>query len=142
MKNISNLKDAEIVSFKTVEDKRGNLIEVNFDRDLHFPVERIFFVYDVPSTDIRGKHAHLKCHQLLVCISGSVLVLADDGSQKKEFHLSKPYQGLYLPPMIWAEQYKYSNDAVLMVYASHAYDEGDYIRNYDEYLARIKHERK
>lgn len=142
MNNISNLKDAGIVSFKTVEDKRGNLIEVNFDRDLHFPVERIFFIYDVPSNDIRGKHAHLKCHQLLVCISGSVLVLADDGSQKKEFHLSKPSQGLYLPPMIWGEQYKYSNDAVLMVYASHAYDESDYIRNYDEYLARIKHERK
>lgn len=142
MKNISNLKDAKIVNFKTVEDKRGNLIEVNFDRDLHFPVERIFFIYDVPSTDIRGKHAHLECHQLLVCISGSVLVVADDGSQKKDFYLSKPYQGLYLPPMIWGEQYKYSDDAVLMVYASHAYDEGDYIRNYDEYLASIKREKK
>jgi dTDP-4-dehydrorhamnose 3,5-epimerase-like enzyme len=142
MKNISNLKDAKIVNFKVVEDKRGNLIEVNFDRDLHFPVERIFFIRDVPSTDIRGQHAHLECHQLLVCISGSVLVVADDGNKKKEFHLSKPHQGLYLPPMIWGEQYKYSIDAVLMVYASHAYDEGDYIRNYDEYLASIRYEKK
>ena len=91
MKNISNLKDTKIVNFKTVEDKRGNLIEVNFDRDLHFPVKRIFFIYDVPSTDIRGKqYAHLECHQLLVCISGSVVVVANDGSQKKSFTYQNP----------------------------------------------------
>jgi hypothetical protein len=37
--------------------------------------------------------------------------------------------------MVWGSQYNYSSDAVLLVFASHEYDAGDYIRDYDDYLA-------
>jgi dTDP-4-dehydrorhamnose 3,5-epimerase-like enzyme len=91
-------------------------------------------VFDVPSKEVRGEHAHKECHQFLVCIKGSCHVVADDGKQRQEFILDKPNKGIYLPPLVWGIQYKYSKDAVLMVFASEHYDTNDYIRNYSEFL--------
>ena len=78
------------------------------------------------------------CQQFLVCIKGSCHVVADDGGQRQEFILDKPNKGIYLPPMTWGIQYKYSSDAVLMVFASDHYDADDYIRNYSDFMAMVK----
>lgn len=118
-------------------DLRGSLSVGEFERDLPFPPLRYFLVFDVPSRETRGEHAHRACHQFLVCVHGSVRVLADDGHQRREFLLDSPETGLHLPPMTWGTQYRYSPDAVLLVFASHAYDAGDYIRHYDEFLAEV-----
>ena len=68
-------------------------------------------------------------------MKGSCAVVADDGTHRDEYLLNRPNIGLYIPPMIWAAQYKYSPDAVLLVLASAPYDPDDYIRDYNEYLA-------
>jgi len=57
---------------------------------------------------------------------------------RTEVLLDSPDKGIYLPPMVWGVQYKYSDDAMLLVFASHHYDAADYIRNYSEFLEAVK----
>ncbi len=121
-------------SIPTIEDLRGNLSAAEFDKHVPFDVNRYFLVFDVPSAETRGEHAHKECHQFLVCVSGSVAVVADDGNNREEFLLQNPGQAVYLPPMVWGIQYRYSSDAVLLVLASHNYDSDDYIRDYESFL--------
>lgn len=116
-----------------VVDIRGSLTVGEFDRSIPFAVKRYFMVFDVPSKETRGEHAHRVCHQFLICVRGSCAVVADDGIHRQEFLLDRPDVGVHLPPMVWGIQYKYSTDAVLLVYASHYYDSADYIRNYTEF---------
>lgn len=116
-----------------VVDIRGSLTVGEFGRSIPFEVKRYFMVFDVPSMETRGEHAHRQCHQFLICVRGSCAVVADDGSQRQEFFLDRPDVGVHLPPMVWGIQYKYSADAVLLVYASHYYDGADYVRNYAEF---------
>jgi len=123
---------------KLVGDIRGDLSVGNFGSDIPFNPHRYFLVFNVPSTKTRGEHAHHRCKQFLVCIKGSCSVLVDDGSIRKEVLLNKPDLGLYLPPLIWGVQYKYSKDAVLLVFASEAYDTTDYIREYSEFIKLVK----
>ena len=92
-------------------------------------------MFGVPSQETRGEHAHRRCHQFLICVHGSVRVLADNGSVREEFTLNSPSTGLHLPPMIWGTQYRYSADAVLLVFASERYDSDEYIRDYGEFLS-------
>ncbi|MBB3800295.1 acetyltransferase-like isoleucine patch superfamily enzyme/dTDP-4-dehydrorhamnose 3,5-epimerase-like enzyme [Xanthomonas arboricola] len=111
-------------------DMRGSLSVGDFDSFLPFKARRYFLVYGVPTQETRGEHAHKRCHQFLVCVSGSVKVLADDGKRRIDVELNSPNQGIHLPPMIWGTQYKYSKDAVLLVFASEPYDTDEYIRDY------------
>lgn len=121
-----------------IEDMRGSLSVGEFERSVPFLPKRYFLVFDVPSREIRGEHAHRQCHQFLICVRGSCSVVADDGKNRQEFLLDRPNLGLYLPAMTWGTQYKYSEDAVLLVFASEYYDAADYIRNHDEFLALVK----
>jgi len=114
-------------------DMRGSLVAAEF-ADLPFQPRRTFVVYGVPSKEVRGEHAHRECEQFLICLNGSVTVLADDGVERREFVLDDPSVGIHLKPMTWGTQYKYSPGAVLMVFASHEYDDADYIRDYDEFI--------
>ncbi|MES2785419.1 MAG: WxcM-like domain-containing protein [Pseudomonadota bacterium] len=121
-----------------VPDIRGSLTVGEFGRSIPFAVKRYFIVFDVPSAETRGEHAHRECHQFLICVRGSCSVVADDGNNREEFQLDRPDVGLHLSPMVWGIQYNYSADAALLVFASHAYDSEDYIRSYSEFLARVK----
>lgn len=123
--------------FPLITDNRGNLTVGEFDRDIPFRVKRYFIVFDVPSLETRGEHAHRECHQFLICINGSCSVVADDGIHRQEFLLNQPDVGLYIPPKVWGIQYKYSQNAKLIVFASHHYDSNDYIRNYSEFLQLV-----
>lgn len=118
-------------------DLRGSLTAGEFLSDVPFQPMRYFLVFDVPGKDVRGEHAHRQCQQFLICARGSVSVVVDDGRRSEEIVLDQPDRGLYVPPMIWAVQYKYSADAVLLVFASHAYDPSDYIRDYEDFQATV-----
>jgi len=115
-------------------DIRGALSVGEFSKDLPFLPKRYFLVFDVPTQETRGEHAHRICHQFLICVRGSVRVLADDGTTRQEFTLDSPSLGIHLPPMTWGTQYKYSHDAMLLVFASEEYDHNEYIRDYDEFI--------
>ena len=121
------------------EDLRGRLAAGEFGPEIPFVPKRYFMVFDVPGKEVRGEHAHRQCQQFLVCIRGSVSVVVDDGRASEEIELSEPNVGVLVPAMVWAVQYKYSSDAVLLVFASEHYDAKDYIRDYEEFKA-IAHE--
>jgi UDP-2-acetamido-3-amino-2,3-dideoxy-glucuronate N-acetyltransferase len=121
--------------FAEFSDLRGRLTAGEFPADaIPFAPQRWFLVYDVPSREIRGEHAHRVCHQFLLCVSGQVTVAVDDGQNRGEVLLDDPTLGIYIPPLVWGSQYRYDADAVLLVLASHPYDPDDYIREYDRFL--------
>lgn len=120
-----------------ISDVRGNLTVCEFNKNIPFDIKRAFIVYQVPLIEIRGEHAHKTCHQFLMCLRGSMIILADDGVEKKEFKLNTPDVGLYLQPMVWSAQYNYSPDALLLVFASEHYDPNDYIREYSKFIKII-----
>ena len=130
----SRVPGATLVRLTRADDLRGSLVAANFDDDLPFVPRRFFTVFGVPSTDVRGAHAHRRCQQLLVCVQGSVTAVVDNGEVRQEFLLDRPDVGLHMEPMIWGTQYRYSADAVLLVLASHAYDAADYIRDHETFL--------
>ena len=134
---VSRVRGVDVVRMTRADDLRGSLVAANFGSDLPFVPRRFFTVFGVPSTDVRGAHAHRVCHQLLVCVQGSVNAVVDDGRQRQEFVLDRPETGLHMAPMIWGTQYRYTADAVLLVLASHAYDPDDYIRDHDQFLAEV-----
>jgi len=131
----STVRGVTLHELPLIQDMRGNLSVGEFERSIPFQAKRYFLVFDVPSREIRGEHAHRTCHQFLICIKGSCTVVADDGTQRREYLLDRSNLGIYLPAMVWGIQYKYSSDAVLLVFASEYYDAGDYIRDYSEFLS-------
>ena len=133
----SGAGDATLHELPHIEDMRGSLSVGEFERTVPFQPKRYFLVFDVPSREIRGEHAHRTCQQFLICIKGSCTVVADDGKQRREFLLDRPNLGIYLPAMVWGIQYKYSSDAVLLVFASEYYDSSDYIRDYSEFMLLV-----
>lgn len=120
------------VPVTVASDLRGRLSAMEFG-ELPFAPARVFTVSQVPSTHVRGEHAHRQCHQLLLCLSGSVDCLVDNGETRFSVHLTPDRPGLHIPPMHWGTQYNYSPDAVLLVLASRPYEDSDYIRDYDEF---------
>lgn len=134
---LTSVNGVTLYEFPYIKDMRGSLSVGEFERTVPFTPKRYFLVFDVPNREIRGEHAHHTCHQFIICIKGSCSAVADDGNNRQEFLLDKPSIGLYMPPMTWGTQYKYSSDAVLLVFASEYYDSTDYIRDYGEFMGLI-----
>jgi UDP-2-acetamido-3-amino-2,3-dideoxy-glucuronate N-acetyltransferase len=135
------VKGVTLHELPLIKDIRGNLSAGEFSKNVPFIPYRYFMVMDVPTGKVRGEHAHKKCQQFLICIKGSCSVVVDDGVIREEILLDRVNKGLYLPPMVWGVQYKYSSDAVLLVFASDYYDPADYIRDYDEFQRVVNAEK-
>ncbi|WP_245655888.1 sugar 3,4-ketoisomerase [Microtetraspora fusca] len=131
---------ASLHELRVTKDLRGELSVGEFERELPFVPKRYFLVFNVPSREVRGEHAHRRCEQFLICVRGSCGVLLDDGRNRREVTLDRPSRGVYMPAMIWGTQYRYSPDAVLLVFASDYYDPDDYIRSYDEFQRIVSRE--
>jgi UDP-2-acetamido-3-amino-2,3-dideoxy-glucuronate N-acetyltransferase len=122
--------------FPEFSDFRGSLTSGEFPTELlPFVPRRWFIVYGAPSRELRGGHAHRECHQFLICVAGSLTVAVDDGLSRAEALLDRPTLGIHIPPVVWGSQFRYEPDSVLLVLASHPYSAGDYIREYEEFLA-------
>ena len=132
------VKGADLVSLPTFRDMRGSLSVSELGQALPFAPDRIFYVWGVPNSRVRGEHAHRTCSEFLVCVVGSCRVLADDGTNRGEVVLDGPTVGLYIAPMVWTVQYQHTTDTILVVAASHGYDPDDYVRDYDEWLAELE----
>lgn len=122
-------------AFQQHGDDRGMLVALEQYADIPFEIKRVYYMYDTKKGVCRGFHAHKSLEQILVCIHGSCKVLLDNGTEKKTVSLERPYEGLYVANNMWREMYDFSADAVLLVLASEAYREEDYIRDYEEFLA-------
>ena len=125
----------KLITLPKISDPRGNLTFIEGGNHIPFDIQRVYYLYDVPGGSDRGAHAHKELHQLIVAMSGSFDVVLDDGREKKRFYLNRSYSGLYVCPMMWRDLDNFSSGSVCMVLASNKFNEDDYYRDYDEYLA-------
>jgi hypothetical protein len=126
--------ECELIWLPKVGDRNGHITAVNNSEEIPFDVKRVFYLYDIPGGESRGAHAHKQCHQFLVAASGAYEVLLDDAKIKRQILLNRPDLGLHIPPGIWASEINFSSGSICLVLASHLYDEGDYIRNYRDFI--------
>jgi acetyltransferase-like isoleucine patch superfamily enzyme/dTDP-4-dehydrorhamnose 3,5-epimerase-like enzyme len=134
-----SVQGAALYHLPRVKDLRGALTFGEIDAHLPFRPERFFVVYDVPSREVRGEHAHKALHEFLICLRGSCSVALDDGRNHEEVLLDSPTIGLHVPPKLWRVHYKYSPDAILLSLCSDKYDAEDYVRDYDQFKSFIDH---
>lgn len=132
-----SIDDCQIIDLPRISDPRGSLTFIEGRRHIGFPIERVYYLYDVPGGATRGGHAHKELHQLVIAASGSFDVLLDDGSRRKKVTLNRSYQGLLITNMIWRELENFSGGGVCLVLASMEFLESDYFRNYEEFVAAV-----
>lgn len=126
------------IDLPQIHDPRGDLTFVEGRNHIPFHISRVYYLYNVPVDSERGGHAHKDLEQVVFALSGSFRMKIDDGRGQRDYWLRDPRKGLYISRMIWREMDSFSQGAVCMVLASHPYDEADYYRNYDEFLAELK----
>ncbi len=130
--------DIQKFSFQPHGDARGQLVAAEVGKEIPFEVRRVYYIYDTLADVRRGFHAHKNLEQILICVHGSCVIHLDNGTDTAEVLLDKPYEGLYISNDMWREMYDFSEGAVLLVLASEHYDEADYIRSYDDFIAMIR----
>ena len=134
----NNRPQPRVVELGKIHDPRGNLTVIESAGEaLPFDIKRVYFLYDVPAGAERGGHSHRQCHEALIAISGSFDVSLDDGTCRRTVTLNRPYQALHIVPGVWRTLDNFSSGAVCLVIASEHYDEGDYIRDYEEFKNTI-----
>ena len=119
-------------------DHRGNLVAIESNVNVPFEIERVFYIYGLQAGIPRGNHAHFETKQYLIAVNGSCKVTFDDGDRKNTYLLDKPNLGLFQDAMIWGTMHDFSSDCVLLVMANNAYQDSDYIRDYDAFLREVK----
>lgn len=126
-----------IIRFGDLGDERGKLVVIEGNQAIPFEIKRVFYIYDSDSTVVRGQHANRESEFVLINVAGQSKVRITDGKEELIVELNKPMMGVYIPKMIWKDMYDFSSDSVLLVLASTHYDDGEYIRDYNEYLELI-----
>jgi dTDP-4-dehydrorhamnose 3,5-epimerase-like enzyme len=132
-----SVDDCKIIELPRITDPRGNLTFIEGGNHLPFQIARVYYLYDVPGGETRGGHAHRELEQFIIAMSGSFDVELDDGRDKRTFSLNRSYYGLYMPRMVWRELVNFSSGSVCTVLASRPYEEEDYFRDYDEFVAAM-----
>lgn len=131
------VQECRLIDLPKVQDPRGNLTFIESARHIPFRIERVYYLYDVPGGASRAGHAHKALHQFLIAMSGSFDVHLDDGREKRTFHLSRSYYGLYIAPGVWREIDNFSSGAVCLALASDIYREEDYYRIYEDFIRDV-----
>lgn len=131
----TTIEDCKLLHIDQIGDRRGHISVVENHTQVPFAVKRVYYLYDVPSGEERGGHAHKDLQQLIVAASGSFDVIVNDGYAQKTFTLNRPNLGLYFPPGLWREINNFSSGAICLVLASHPYTEDDYLRGYQDFIS-------
>lgn len=118
-------------------DERGSLVAIEGNHEIPFPIKRVYYIFGTGEGVIRGLHAHRTLKQVMICIHGTCSLLLDNGTDKTVVPMQDKTQGILIDAMIWHEMYDFSPDCVLLVLAGDFYDEGDYLRDYNEFLGLV-----
>ena len=137
-KAVKSVFDCSLFELNKWHDEEGNLTYIYENVHVPFPINRVFYSYDIPGGEDRGAHAHKECHQFIIAASGAFEVVLDDGVNRRTVTLNRPFWGLHVPPGIWASEQGFSSGSICLVLASHGYSEDDYIRNYGEFLRYVQ----
>jgi dTDP-4-dehydrorhamnose 3,5-epimerase-like enzyme len=130
---LSKVNDAKVIPLPKISNSKGSISIIENFNQIPFEVNRVYYLYDIPSGSERGGHAHRELRQLIVAASGSFEIILDDGNERNSIFLNRPNMGLLLPPGLWRELSNFSSGSICLVLASHEYLESDYIRNYNDF---------
>jgi hypothetical protein len=133
MKN-STVNDCKTIQLSKIHNKEGNITIIENNLHIPFEVKRIYYLYDIPSNEARGGHAHKELYQLIIGASGSFNINLNDGVNDKTIFLNRPDFGLLIVPGIWRDLSDFSSGSVCLVLASEIYSENDYIRDYNDFI--------
>lgn len=132
--------DIKLIQLQSHGDERGSLVSLEEQKNIPFPIKRVYYMFDTKDKVRRGFHAHKQLKQLAIVLKGSCRFMLDDGNEKIEVLLDNPAQGLYIESFVWREMFEFSGDCVLMVLADAFYDESDYVRDYEEFTNMVKND--
>ncbi|HZK03045.1 MAG TPA: FdtA/QdtA family cupin domain-containing protein [Bacteroidaceae bacterium] len=126
-------RGCRLIDFPEKIDRRGVLSFAEGHQHIPFQIERVFWIYGVPEGEIRGDHAHNESSEVVVPVSGSFLMVVDDGVRRVEIFMDSPSQGILIPPGVWCELSSFAPGTVCVVLASHSYNASGYTHNYKQY---------
>jgi len=124
-----------VIQLPKVLDARGNLSFIQENQHIPFEVKRTYLIYDVPGGETRGGHAFYEQEEIIIALSGSFDVVTDNGKEKTSFQLNRSYTGLFIPKGIWRHMENFSTNSVCLVIASTSFNEKDYLRDYEAFVA-------
>ena len=136
------INQPKIVEIPTFDIGEGSLSVIDGDQPFPFPINRVYYLYDIPKNIVRGSHAHKNLRQLIVAVSGQLEVTLDNGDSSQVFVLDSPTKGLLIYPGYWRTLSNFSTGAVALVLASATFDESDYIRDYEDFLTWKKNQQQ
>jgi hypothetical protein len=136
-KALVGIEACQIIELPKIADPRGNLSFIEGGRHIPFEIKRVFYLYDVPGGETRAGHALKKTEQFIIAASGSFDLILEDGNERRTIGLNRSWKGVYIAPMVWRELVNFSSAGVCLALASAYYDEGDYIREYEEYCSLV-----
>ena len=129
---------ATIINLPKILDPRGNLSVIEESNHIPFPIKRVYWIYDVPGGEYRGSHAYKETEEFIVALSGSFDVVLHDGTKEQKFRLNRSYNGVYVPKMYWRKLENFSTNSLALILSSTAYDESDYIRDFENFQNLIR----
>jgi dTDP-4-dehydrorhamnose 3,5-epimerase-like enzyme len=132
-----HMVEYKVLNFVVHGNHQGSLVALEKGADFPFEIKRVYYIWNTDEKVVRGKHAHRKLEQVIVCTSGSCDFILDNGTEREIVHLDNPAQGLYIKNNIWREFTNFSKDCVVMVLASEHYTEEDYVRDYATFLKEV-----
>ena len=129
----TKVSDCQLMDLSINHQDKGNITVAEGCQNIPFPINRIYYLYDIPGGEARGGHAHKELQQWIIALSGSFDVVLNDGTAEQRITLNRPYHALRVVPGIWRALDNFSSGSICLVLASHHYDEADYIRSYNEF---------
>ncbi|MFZ2633419.1 MAG: FdtA/QdtA family cupin domain-containing protein [Desulfosalsimonadaceae bacterium] len=134
----TSVHDCMLIDLPKISERKGAITPIYGKEHVPFEIKRVFYLYDVPGGEGRGAHAHKTLHQFIIAVMGAFEVVMDDGHETRRVRLDRAYNGLHVPPMIWAHEENFSSGGICLVLASATYDETDYIRDYTKFIQCVK----
>lgn len=131
------MKDFKIIEWKENGDERGKLVVIEGEKDIPFEIKRIFYIYGMDKEVIRGLHSNKKSEFVIINVGGSAKVRLHDGKKEMVIELDRPNKGVYIPKLMWKEMYDFSEECIMLVISNQPYDNGEYIRDFDEFLREV-----
>ena len=122
------------IKLSQVKEEDGELVCLEWNEEILFSIERIFYIYDVPTHCVRANHASENAEFVLIALNGQITISLDDGKKEECIVLHESNVGIYVPKQIWMKTYDFSAGAILMVIASKTYEKCTYISSYHDFL--------
>ena len=118
---------------RVFSDPDGLLGVIEF-AGLPFVPQRFFWLSAIEGDAIRADHAHRTCHQILVCLAGSLTATITTVANEVVVHTMSVGKTIHLAPLNWLALSAFSSDAVLGILASEPYDQSEYITERSEFF--------